>query len=307
MAVKYYKKLFTFYCLYVLMRLSILLFSKTSGGGLISIYYQMLAEQQRIQKEKERIQKQIFKLPVGNIFCFQNGSSVKWYKKDGKQRQYLPKSKRKYAEQLAVKKYLLLRMKELIQEERAVISYLSHHRESASEQMLKPGDPYAELLAPYFQPESSDLQSWMESPYEQNKKYPEQKIYGTSAGIHVRSKSESMIVYLLHDYKIPFRYESELELGQVTVYPDFTIRHPKTGKLFLWEHLGLMGDPTYRRNALSKLQLYMEHGWVPSVNLILTYETKEYPLDMAYVEGLIKDYFVVTDCQRDISLTGQCQ
>lgn len=274
------------------MRLSIPLFSKTSGGGLISIYYQMLAEQQRIQKEKERIQKQIFKLPVGNIFCFQNGSSVKWYKKDGKQRQYLPKSKRKYAEQLAVKKYLLLRMKELIQEERAVISYLSHHRESASEQMLKPGDPYAELLAPYFQPESSDLQSWMESPYEQNKKYPEQKIYGTSAGIHVRSKSESMIVYLLHDYKIPFRYESELELGQVTVYPDFTIRHPKTGKLFLWEHLGLMGDPTYRRNALSKLQLYMEHGWVPSVNLILTYETKEYPLDMAYVEGLIKEYFV---------------
>ena len=292
MAAKYYKKLFTFSCLYVLMRLSILLFSKTSGGGLISIYYQMLAEQQRIQKEKERIQKQIFKLPAGNIFCFQNGSSVKWYKKDGKQRQYLPKSKRKYAEKLAMKKYLLLRMKELIQEERAVISYLSHHRESASEQMLNPGDPYAELLAPYFQPESSDLQSWMKSPYEQNRKYPEQKIYGTSAGIHVRSKSESMIVYLLHDYKIPFRYESELELGQVTVYPDFTIRHPKTGKVFIWEHLGMMGDPTYRRNALSKLQLYMEHGWVPSGNLILTYETKEYPLDMAYVEGLIKDYFV---------------
>ncbi len=252
----------------------------------------MLAEQQRIQKEKERIQKQIFKLPAGTIFCFQNGSSVKWYKKDGKQRQYLPKSKRKYAEQLAVKKYLLLRMKELIQEERAVGSYISHHRESVSEQMLAPDSPYSELLAPYFQPESSDLQSWMESPYEQNKKYPEQKIYGTGAGIHVRSKSESMIVYLLHDYKIPFRYESELELGQVTVYPDFTIRHPKTGKLFLWEHLGMMGDPTYRRNALSKLQLYMEHGWIPSVNLILTFETKEYPLDMAYVEGLIKDYFV---------------
>ena len=116
-----------------------------------------------------------------------------------------------------------------------------------------------------------------------------------------------MIVYLLHDYKIPFRYESELELGQVAVYPDFTIRHPKTGKVFIWEHLGMMGDLTYRRNALSKLQLYMEHGWIPSVNLILTFETKEYPLDMAYVEGLIKDYFVVTDCQRDISLTGQCQ
>lgn len=252
----------------------------------------MLAEQQRIQKEKERIQKQIFKLPAGTIFCFQNGTHVKWYEKDGKRRQYLPKDQRKYAEKLAMKKYLLLRMKELIQEERALGSYISHHRESVSEQMLKPGDPYAELLAPYFQPESSDLQSWMESPYEQNRKYPEQKIYGTSAGIHVRSKSESMIVYLLHDYKVPFRYECALELGQVTAYPDFTIRHPKTGKVFIWEHLGMMGDPTYRRNALSKLQLYMEHGWIPSVNLILTFETKEYPLDMAYVEGLIKDHFV---------------
>ena len=258
----------------------------------ISVYYQMLAEQQRIQKEKEQIRKQIFKFPAGTIFCFQNGSHVKWYEKAGKQRRYLPKNKRKYAEQLAMKKYLLLRMKELIQEERAIIWYLSHHREETSHQMLEKDNPYAELLAPYFQPESSDLQSWMESPYEQNRKYPEQKIYGTSAGIKVRSKSESMIVYLLHNYKIPFRYECELELGQVTVYPDFTIRHPKTGKVFICEHLGMLDDPAYRRNALSKLQLYMEHGWIPSVNLILTCETKEYPLNMAYVERLIKEYFV---------------
>ena len=68
----------------------------------------MLAEQQRIQKEKERIQKQIFKLPAGTIFCFQNGTHVKWYEKDGKRRQYLPKDQRKYAEKLAMKKYLLL-------------------------------------------------------------------------------------------------------------------------------------------------------------------------------------------------------
>lgn len=132
----------------------------------------------------------------------------------------MPKSKRKYAEQLAVKKYLLLRMKELIQEERAIVCHLSYHREATSNQMLKSDSPYAELLAPHFQPESSDLQSWMESPYEQNKKYPEQKIYGTSARIRVQSKFESMIVYILQNYKIPFRYECALELGQVTAYPE---------------------------------------------------------------------------------------
>ena len=87
----------------------------------------MLAAQQRIRTEKERIQKQICKLPAGKIFCFQNGSHIKWYEKDGKKRLYLPKSKRKYAEQLAVKKYLLLRIKELLQEERAIAWYLSQH------------------------------------------------------------------------------------------------------------------------------------------------------------------------------------
>ena len=101
-----------------------------------------------------------------------------------------------------------------------MLSYLSYYREPASEQRLEPDGPYAELLAPHFQPESSDLLSWMQSPYEQNKKYPEQKIYGTSAGIHVRSKSESMIVYILQNYKSPFRYECALERGQLTAYPE---------------------------------------------------------------------------------------
>lgn len=251
----------------------------------------MLAEQQRIQQEKEQIQKQISKLPAGKIFCFHNGSHIKWYEKDGKKRRYLPKKQRRYAEQLAMKKYLLLRMKELMQEEQAIDWYLSHHHEETSSQMLQKDSPYAELLTPYFQPESSDLLSWMNSPYEQNKKYPEQKIYSTCAGIRVRSKSESMIVFLLHNYKIPFRYECELKLGAVTAYPDFTIRHPVTGEMLIWEHMGMIDDPSYRRTAFSKLQLYLENGWIPSVNLILTYETRKYPLNMAYVENLIKEYF----------------
>lgn len=97
---------------------------------------------------------------------------------------------------------------------------------------------------------------------------------------------------LLHTSKIPFRYECALPLGDVIVYPDFTIRHPRTGQLFYWEHFGMMDNPAYIKNAFSKLQLYTEHGIVPSIQLLTTYETKEHPLDFAAAENLVKLYFL---------------
>lgn len=97
---------------------------------------------------------------------------------------------------------------------------------------------------------------------------------------------------LLHVNSIPFRYECELQLGETTLYPDFTLRHPLTGNLFYWEHFGMMDNPAYCRNVSSKLQLYFSHGIIPSINLITTYETKDDPLDVEIVEGIIQHYFL---------------
>ena len=100
-----------------------------------------------------------------------------------------------------------------------------------------------------------------------------------------------MIAMLLHLNAIPYRYECALSLGGVTLFPDFTIRHPGTGALYYWEHFGLMDDPAYAKNAGSKLSLYAANGIIPSVHLITTYETKAYPLN-AGIEHLISYYFL---------------
>ena len=131
----------------------------------------------------------------------------------------------------------------------------------------------------------------MNQPFDSNPLYPEQCIHKTRAGIFVRSKSESLITMLLHINKIPFRYECALTFEDVTIYPDFTIRHPQTGEYFYWEHFGLMDNPGYCKNALSKLQLYISNGILPSVHLITTYETLEHPLDAEIIENLIHFYF----------------
>ena len=132
----------------------------------------------------------------------------------------------------------------------------------------------------------------MQAPYMRNPVCPEQLVHKTSSGILVRSKSEAIITMLLHMYQIPFRYECALQLGESTVFPDFTIRHPQTKQYYYWEHFGMMDNDSYSTKALSKLRLYTANEIFPSIQLITTYETKDQPLDSAFVEMLIKYYFL---------------
>lgn len=129
-------------------------------------------------------------------------------------------------------------------------------------------------------------------PYETNPTHPEQLICKSISGNNVRSKSEAMIDMYLYLNKIPCRYEAALELGDTVIYPDFTICHPQTMEIFYWEHFGLMDNPSYSKNAYSKLQLYTSHGIIPSIQLITTYETKDNPLDIELVEKFITHYFL---------------
>ena len=110
-------------------------------------------------------------------------------------------------------------------------------------------------------------------------------------GITVRSKSEMLIVMLLHMKKIPFRYECLLKLGDSVYYPDFTIKHPKTGKIFYWEHFGQMDKSDYLKGVFPKLHTYANYGIVQGVNLIATFETKDNPLEADMVEKIMDYYF----------------
>ena len=106
----------------------------------------------------------------------------------------------------------------------------------------------------------------------------------------VRSKSEAMIDMILYTHKLPYRYECALSLGDITLYPDFTLRHPRNGTTLYWEHFGQMDNPVYAQKSYSKLQLYTSHGIIPSIHLITTYETKMTPLTAAIIEKTVSFY-----------------
>lgn len=79
---------------------------------------------------------------------------------------------------------------------------------------------------------SKELDDWMKSPYQHNLKHPEHLTQKISATEFVRSKSEAMIAKVFKQNKISYRYECQLVLDDIELYPDFTIRHPKTGKYY---------------------------------------------------------------------------
>ena len=245
-----------------------------------------------IEKEIQSIENQICLLPEGKLVCVHNGKYQKWYQSDGHTSIYIPKKKRNVAEKLAAKKYLSLKMQELKSELTVVNAFLEQNSNAGKAEKMLEIPEYADLLSGYFKPQLEETKEWVEESYEKCSKYPEQLIYKTCTGIMVRSKSEMIIAMFLHVNKIPFRYESTLHLGEQTIYPDFTIKHPKTGKIYYYEHFGMMDNPSYCKNALSKIQLYISNGIFPSTQLITTFETQKQPLDMKTVEDVLRKYFL---------------
>ena len=72
------------------------------------------------------------------------------------------------------------------------------------------------------------------------------------------------------------------------IHPDFTILHVPARKTLFLEHFGMMDDPEYANAAVSRIHLYIRHGILPGDSLIMTFETKNSPLNMKLLRFQLK-------------------
>lgn len=91
-------------------------------------------------------------------------------------------------------------------------------------------------------------------------------------GTLTRSKSEALIINLLIEKEITFVYEVPMRFKNVLKSPDFLIYDRKNNREIILEHMGRMDKESYRADQYDKLGLYIASGWVPNVNLILTFD-----------------------------------
>lgn len=246
-----------------------------------------------IEQKLQDIEAELKILPENDIFVSKNGNYYKWFTKEDNKQIYIPKSERQYAEQLARRKYLLCYRKDLLNEKRGILSYLNACSRTYNhvETLFTKSPEYLNLLPNCFSNLSKELTQWANAPYPKNPNYSNNLLFETGTGQYVRSKSETIIYAALKMRNIPFRYECPLVLGSKVFYPDFTIRDPRTGMIYYFEHFGLIDEPGYQQNMFKKLQEYASHGIYLSINLIATFETKERPLDMAMVNRTLDLYF----------------
>jgi hypothetical protein len=122
-------------------------------------------------------------------------------------------------------------------------------------------------------------------------------VHRTSRGLAVRSKSELIIAEALTHAGVRFTYEKALTLGGKTRFPDFTIEDDVSGRVFYWEHLGMLERPEYRRSWDAKLAWYKSNGVelaaesaVAPRMLICTTESASEGFDASIVQSLIRQY-----------------
>ncbi|MCQ2104863.1 MAG: hypothetical protein MJZ26_03625 [Fibrobacter sp.] len=140
---------------------------------------------------------------------------------------------------------------------------------------------------------SDFAERWQNVEYERKPFEEDGAKIQTSMGFFVRSKSEMMIADTLSYMKIPFRYEQPLKIrGMGTVHPDFTCLNKRTGKEYIWEHLGMMGQEEYACKAIERLRHYQNAGYYFGDNLICSMETKSLPLNSSMVKKIAEHYLV---------------
>ncbi len=115
----------------------------------------------------------------------------------------------------------------------------------------------------------------------------------TLKGDIVRSWPELLIADALFRARIPYRYEKPFVLyNGHTIRPDFTIMHPVTGEVFIWEHFGRTDKPSYMGDSVKKIKDYAKSGAIIGKGLIATFDNDEFKLTNEEIRQIIKEYFL---------------
>ena len=110
--------------------------------------------------------------------------------------------------------------------------------------------------------------------------FAEHLIHRTEKGHLVRSKSELVIANMLFQLGIPYEYERVLDgtTAAGRLRPDFSFV-TADGDLLVWEHLGMLSRPDYKRGWEWKRAWYQENGFVEGKTLFTSTEEDGKGLD----------------------------
>ena len=238
--------------------------------------------------------------PDGNLIVSKHGKGFQYYVKTKTEKEeykakgkYIRKDQVDLAYKIAQRDYDRAVLEAAEREWKWIRKWLKDISGSQAEDVFENIAPIRSHLITPIRPSLKEFQeTWAAEPYAGMGFRDKETEYYTDTGIRVRSKSELMIGNGLTSNGIFYRYEYPLFLtGLGQVHPDFTVLNPLDLSIMFWEHFGMMDDPQYAEQAVSKINKYIMNGIYPGERLIVTFESSTKPLSSLLLDKVIKHYF----------------
>ena len=239
--------------------------------------------------------KMIEKAPKGIINVAHSGKREQYYYKHNskdKKRKYLRKSEAPVIEAICQREYDE-QVVERAEKERARLRQLLalYEKGTCEELFEKLKDERKRFVTPITLSDEEFVLQWLKKDYQRKGFEPGFPEYYTDNGERVRSKSEILIANALKKHNVPYHYEAPLNLkGRGIIHPDFTVLNIRTRQEYYWEHMGKMDDEEYIQDALRRINAYERNNIFPGKRLILSHETRLYPLNTQNIEQMILQY-----------------
>ena len=174
------------------------------------------------------------------------------------------------------------RLRQLLMEKRWLKSQI---------QNIEKDIPVLEHLLRDYAPLFPNPMEWELLEEEQNT-YKKEERRHYYKGVYFRSKSEVLVAMVLDSHGLEYKYEVALHINGRTIYPDFVIRRKRDGKIFIWEHFGLIFSEEYRQKMYRRLEELHEAGFNIWDNLLMSFDSVEGSIDVDFIERMIKLYLL---------------
>jgi len=265
--------------------------SRNMNRPIISWVQQRMAV---LEGELGRVEKALGKAPEKVVHLSYSHGSPQFYlcEPGNKNGHYVRKTQYTMVRKILQKEYDERVRLAILQEMKALRGLMEQYPSTAMEEVYETiVEAKRGQIVPRFQSDREYAEEWVKREYTTKGIRDEEGRIFTERGETVRSKSEKMIADKLLRMKIPYRYECPLTFSNGhRIYPDFTLLDIEKREEIYLEHMGMLDNPAYAENAVTRLNWYAQEGIFPGKGLILTWETMREPFDVRMLDGMLADF-----------------
>lgn len=101
-----------------------------------------------------------------------------------------------------------------------------------------------------------------------------------------------MIAVILTSYGIEFKCEASIKVNGRKIYPDFIVKRPRDGKVFIWEHFGMVTDDRYQKKAYRRLEEYHNCGIDLWEQLLISFDQVDGGISADDIDKMIRMFLL---------------